>query len=147
MKVESIAECFKVLQNASKGKHSAILSTFIKLRLTLRLFLSCRFRQVLLYFGCEKTVQDETRNYQSTMARLSWQIYFLAEIHYWIHGKLTIWYLISFYVKRVGFLWRQIFRWTCGLHLSPKFIGQFYGNVDSFQTLWFVVFNYLKVCI
>ena len=95
-------------------EHSAILSTFIKLPNVVKtfvcLFLSDRFRQVLLYFGCEKTVQDETRNYQSTMARLSWQIYFLAEIHYWIHGKLTIWYLISFYVKRVGFLWRQIFK-------------------------------------
>ena len=48
MQVKSIAEC-------SKGEHSAILSTCIKLYqlqliLLFCLFLSCRFTQVLLYF-------------------------------------------------------------------------------------------------
>ena len=46
MQVKSIAEC--------SGEHSAILSTFIKLafviKFALSIFLSVRFRQVLLYF-------------------------------------------------------------------------------------------------
>ena len=50
MQVRSIAECSKGIQ----GEHSTILSTFIKLPLSLRslfcLFLSGRFTQVLLYF-------------------------------------------------------------------------------------------------
>ena len=53
MQVESIAEC-------SKGEHSAILLTFIKLPFVIKIFalfiFECRFTQVLLYLDLDNNV-------------------------------------------------------------------------------------------